>query len=662
MRWSTTSTEPERHSVTIPAGVATVTVTFNLGAGGDAAGPGSIEFAPSVPVAYVGPAWVDSLAPFSARVRAGVGSIVLPANDDVAGNPSNWTYRVTERFGGARAPFYIAVLSADGPVQDYSTLVPIPSSSGTAVVRGPVNVLGIGAVTTVAAGGAATASFTGVYPSQMLNVGLPTGATGATGPYGGTVVTDPAIAAIVNTPTSDTTTALKATYVTVVEAPLSPYRYGYVNDYTVDNTAAIQATIDAAGSSVTPLSFGAEIRWPQGGITAAGLIWRNGVKAVGAGMYATVFQPPVGSTAKAVFMIPNDMINGFVFEDFSVMGSGNVGQHGMWFKTVTGSSGTGVFGSGVLRRINVGDSVNAFSGHGIWFDGGDGAGLDPVQFTVLDQVQVMASSTGKGLVFSGQVGQVLVTNGFACGPGKDTAYTTYGGGSDVYVGGRLDDDGNPITTGSPSAPYAITFVNFSAQSNGVALDFQGGGSMSVVGCHFEEDGVSIHTSEPKVHVSGGNFQNGGHNTAGTGVLLRASDTGRIVAQGGAVIGSVDRHYQGDVVATDFSLGWHVQPITEWVTAQLGIDSSNTIFTGGQHAALVSASATPLRTIVSTLAPGESLYVRAWAGTITLDLGGIAPGDIAGPAASATFPYVVPDGAVVHLVKMDVAGAGSWVIV
>jgi hypothetical protein len=43
---------------------------------------------------------------------------------------------------------------------------------------GPANSLAIGTVTTVAAGGSATASVTGSAPSQTLNLGLPTGATG----------------------------------------------------------------------------------------------------------------------------------------------------------------------------------------------------------------------------------------------------------------------------------------------------------------------------------------------------------------------------------------------------------------------------------------------------------------------------------------------------
>lgn len=46
---------------------------------------------------------------------------------------------------------------------------------------GPANSLSIGTVTTLAAGSSATASVTGASPSQTLNLGIPRGATGATG-------------------------------------------------------------------------------------------------------------------------------------------------------------------------------------------------------------------------------------------------------------------------------------------------------------------------------------------------------------------------------------------------------------------------------------------------------------------------------------------------
>jgi hypothetical protein len=47
---------------------------------------------------------------------------------------------------------------------------------------GATNTLTIGTVTTVAAGGSATAAISGTAPNQILSMGVPTGATGLTGP------------------------------------------------------------------------------------------------------------------------------------------------------------------------------------------------------------------------------------------------------------------------------------------------------------------------------------------------------------------------------------------------------------------------------------------------------------------------------------------------
>lgn len=50
---------------------------------------------------------------------------------------------------------------------------------GASGPAGPANTLTIGTVTTVAAGGSATAAISGTAPAQTLNLGIPTGATGA---------------------------------------------------------------------------------------------------------------------------------------------------------------------------------------------------------------------------------------------------------------------------------------------------------------------------------------------------------------------------------------------------------------------------------------------------------------------------------------------------
>jgi hypothetical protein len=54
-------------------------------------------------------------------------------------------------------------------------------TSGVSGPAGPANTLTIGTVTTVAAGGSATAALSGTAPNQILSLGVPTGATGATG-------------------------------------------------------------------------------------------------------------------------------------------------------------------------------------------------------------------------------------------------------------------------------------------------------------------------------------------------------------------------------------------------------------------------------------------------------------------------------------------------
>lgn len=119
----------------IPAGVATVTVT-GAPSGGGLASTGRIDFIPSAAVLYVGPKAIILPAAYEASLAAGVISVVLPAGDDVAGNPTGWTYHVVERCEGG-ASYDISLLAVNGPTQDLSSLRPVASNLGTAVVVGP---------------------------------------------------------------------------------------------------------------------------------------------------------------------------------------------------------------------------------------------------------------------------------------------------------------------------------------------------------------------------------------------------------------------------------------------------------------------------------------------------------------------------------------------
>lgn len=78
-----------------------------------------------------------------------------------------------------------ATASITGTIPDKVLNLGIPvgatGDKGDKGDTGDANTLAIGTVTTVPVGGPATAEITGTAPNQTLNLGIPTGATGATG-------------------------------------------------------------------------------------------------------------------------------------------------------------------------------------------------------------------------------------------------------------------------------------------------------------------------------------------------------------------------------------------------------------------------------------------------------------------------------------------------
>ena len=120
----------------LPTGIATVTVTGKLLTPDGAGASGSIQFIPNNGVLYAGQDVVT--VPKAVVVNLGAGgdfSVVLPATDDTAGNPVGWTWHVNERVKGGRE-FNIA-LPKTPDTTDYSSLVPVPATDGTAVIVGP---------------------------------------------------------------------------------------------------------------------------------------------------------------------------------------------------------------------------------------------------------------------------------------------------------------------------------------------------------------------------------------------------------------------------------------------------------------------------------------------------------------------------------------------
>jgi hypothetical protein len=176
----------------LPANVTTVTVlgTF-LTPEGDPS-TGTVSFTPS---AWLLNSGANIAIPNSSVTKtlgtAGNFSALLPITDDPDLSPSGWIYSVSEVVDGVSQSYNIAIpgtIAAGGTVF-LADLAPVAPA-------GPeyyslASSLAIGTVTTLAAGSAATATITGLAPSQTLNLGIPTGPTGNTGSTGATGATGP---------------------------------------------------------------------------------------------------------------------------------------------------------------------------------------------------------------------------------------------------------------------------------------------------------------------------------------------------------------------------------------------------------------------------------------------------------------------------------------
>jgi hypothetical protein len=231
----------------LPANVTTVTVlgTF-LTPEGDPS-TGTITFTPSSWLTNSGANVAIPNSPTTKTLgTAGNFSVLLPITDDADLSPSGWVYNVSE--------------VVDGVSQNYNILLP-----GTVAVGGTVfladlvpaapagpeyyslaSSLTIGTVTTVATGGSATATITGLAPSQVLSLGLPTGATGTVASAGSGSVGTAAVA-----PTGDPNTGI----------------YFPAADQVAITTGGTQALLLAAGAVSNP-TFTGVAQFPDGSASA----------------------------------------------------------------------------------------------------------------------------------------------------------------------------------------------------------------------------------------------------------------------------------------------------------------------------------------------------------------------------------------------------------
>jgi hypothetical protein len=231
----------------LPANVTTVTVlgTFLTPEGNPSTG--IVTFTPS---AWLNNPGANIAIPNSSVSKtlgtAGDFTVLLPVTDDTDLSPENWVYNVSEVIDGVSQNYNILLpgTAAPGGTAFLADLVP-------AAPAGPeyyslASSLSIGTVTTVATGGSATATITGLAPSQVLSLGLPTGATGTVASAGSGSVGTAAVA-----PTGDPNTGI----------------YFPAADQVAITTGGTQALLLAAGAVSNP-TFTGTAKFPDGSASA----------------------------------------------------------------------------------------------------------------------------------------------------------------------------------------------------------------------------------------------------------------------------------------------------------------------------------------------------------------------------------------------------------
>ena len=421
--------------------------------------------------------------------------------------------------------------------------------------------------------------------------------------------------------------------------------YGALGNGVANDTAAINSAKSAALAV-----GGGVVYFPHGTYIASGILIGPRITYRGADRN-TIIKPPTGDGNTFVFGMPTGPVVHAYIENLRIIANGNAGQRGIWMKglTANGTLPAGWWWGG-MKQV----TVENFASDNIWLQGTGTTGAIGIhQFlTFEDVVSYPSSATGAALRISGLVGQVTVIGGEFDGPGQAVGTTNT---TNVWITREVNDS---LANVSVSAPYAINFEGSTIQSNkdGVYVDLAR--SVNFNGCYFENVDRSITANGAIVEAHGCTFANAAKaaNLDGTGYAVGSTNSSKVSVRGGSITGNVDKHFVGDAT----NGGLVVQDVhgaspsvTTGMTPSISINGSNAItVVGSTKTCNVVSSATSLKTITSSHAPGEVFHIRATGGPVILDTGGNI--NLAGLGT----PFTIQAGWTISLLRIDLGG--TWI--
>lgn len=420
---------------------------------------------------------------------------------------------------------------------------------------------------------------------------------------------------------------------------------GYVISKVTPGTTADQASILNAEISALATAGGGTLVLPRGTISVSSVVVGHLVTLQGAGAQVTVLKDISSSGGTGLVTMPVGPVFHWI-KDLQVQGVGNAGKRGIYMRAV-GTGGTpnqGGWWYGGMKNV----LVQGFASDQIWLRGGGADALKPHQFLVLENVQAFTTGTSCALRVTGQVGQVDMVQCQFDGPGQSN------NGTNVFIGREVDDS---LTVISDSAPYFIKALGVTCQSNRRGVVMERCAAVTWIG-YFEavSEGLSAAATAEGIVVEGCTFQNTGAN-AGSGFCIQVGAGSEIIARDNLFPSPADMHLKVSGGALTQSLNYVSggAPLkTSGMTSQFAVGADGSLLVYGARTCLVNSSATAITTVTSyAVGTGETLSLKAWGGTIVLGSGGnVDPSGL-------TFPYTVPAGAIVTLIRYDLGG--TWQI-
>jgi hypothetical protein len=249
--------------------------------------------------------------------------------------------------------------------------------------------------------------------------------------------------------------------------------FGAAGDGVTDDSAAIQAAIDAAQATVDNNAVGGTggvVLLPPGVCIADGLEVRAHVTLRGSGVRASVLKPPSGSANPDVIHLAAGPIRRFRIEDLRIESNGNAGQHAVNAAAVAAATSTAQGGWWDGGMSNV--WITGFEGTGIrlYNDGTDALLIH--QHLTFSEVRVDCGAVAGSIALdiTGHGGQVLCLNCIFNGPGKALA------GSKAVR----------LAIADVRPPYSVRLLGCTIQAAETGVYIDNASSTNIIGCYFEQ--------------------------------------------------------------------------------------------------------------------------------------------------------------------------------